>query len=524
MQAQIFIDADNVSPEVGFKVLEKFSEDYSIERVDIIGRFEYMSEKYRKAKPPCRVQNCFFGKNAGDTWLCVEIAKSIYENPATEIFIIVSNDKDFLPAIKLVVDKKKYVLFVSDSAGHRKLMRILREVRVDLNFVRLIDYCYGLSSREGDPFVISPRTKKLDNFYLKLSTDGAGFLRRYEEKIRFIFVAQGAGFAEVPFVPGMTSDRFKQILRDLKIISRKMTGVQAAHRNLLKVLNNRIYFYREDELENSNLDKISKFPNLSDYMRQYFLESADLVTTIFIKHAGQIFEIPFVNGMEFSIFSRNLHELKFIGKHSDVKKIIVTSFLKIENNHVYLLDEEELPQTLDKEKISEKFFAAHKNKVKNIFVKHNGQIFEVPFVNGMAVSMFATSLRESNIIGKNAGIQKIIANSLLSTRNNSVYLLGEEELPPPAQEETVAEKFFSEHKGEVKNIFVKRGEKLYEVPFVNGMRQGIFFCVLKNRGIVGKISEVPPIIRDSFLDLIDGQVYFQSEEKLFDSLQIDFGS
>ena len=518
MQAQIFIDADNVSPEVGFKVLEKFSREYIVECVDIIGRLEYMSARYRNAPPPCRVQNCFYGKNAADTWLCVEIVKSIYENPETEVIIIVSNDKDFLPAIKLAVDKKKFVLFVSDGAGHRKLIKILRELRTDLNFVRLIDYCYGLYSRNGDQIVISPRTQKLDSFYWKLSTDSAGFLRRYEEKIRFIFVAQGTGFAEVPFVPGMTSERFKKILCDLNIISKRTTGIQAAHRNLLKVQNNRIYFYREEELENSNLVKISKFPKLSDYMRTFFLEKGDDLTTIFIKHAGQIFEVPFVNGMKIDIFSRNLHELKIIGKNADVKKVIIMSFLKIENNCVYLLGEDELPQTISEEKkVIEKFFVGHKNMLKKIFIKHGEQLHEVPFVNGMTVSMFAKSLRESNIIGKNASIQKIISNSLLTERNNCVYLLGEEELPPPVEEERVAEKFFSEHKDAVKNIFVKTCGQLYEVPFVNGMRQGIFFCVLKNRGIVGKISEVPPIIRESFLDLIDGRVYFQSEEQYFNS-------
>ena len=515
MQAQIFIDADNVSPEVGFKVLEKFGRDHIIERVDIIGRIEHMSEKYRKAKAPCRVQNCFYGKNAADTWLCVEIVKSIYENPETEVIIIVSNDKDFLPAIKLAVDKKKFVLFVSDGAGHRKLIKILRELRTDLNFVRLIDYCYGLDSRDGDQIVISPRTQKLDSFYWKLSTDSTGFLRRYEEKIRFIFVAQGTGFAEVPFVPGMTSERFKKILCDLHIISKRTTGIQAALRNLLKVQNNRIYFYREEELKNSNLGKISKFPKLSDFMRTFFLEKGDGLTTIFIKHAGQIFEVPFINGMKIDIFSRNLHELKIIGKHSDIKKVIVTSFLKTENNCVYLLGEDELPQTIAEEKITEKFFAGHKNMLKKIFIKHGGQLYEVPFVNGMTVSMFAKSLRESNIIGKNASIQRIIANSLLTVRNNCVYLLDEDELPLPVEEERVAEKFFSENKNAVKNIFVKTCGQLYEVPFVDGMRQGIFFYVLKNRGIVGKISEVPPIIRESFLDLIDGQVYFHSEEKYF---------
>ena len=427
MQAQIFIDADNISPAIGFDVIKKFSDDYSVARVDIIGNFENMSLRYRKAAAPCYVQNCFHGKNSADTWLCVEIAKTIYEKPEIEVIIIVSNDRDFLPAVRLAVDKKKLVLLVSDGNGHRNFMRILQDLQTDLNFVKLIDYD-GLPLMERSQTAATPRTQKIDSFYKKLSGDSAGFLRRYEDRIKFIFVTRGKNFVEVPFVPGMTGDRFKKILYELKIIGKKVTGIQAAHGNLLKVLNDRIYFYQEEELENSNIGRLAKFPQLSNDVRKFFLQSKKDMVTVFIKYGGQIRESPFLNGMRIDMFSRILHELKIIGKNTDVRKVIAMSLLKAEGDFVYFLGENEPPQPFEDKKIVEKFFSEHKNEVRKIFIKHDGQLYEVPFVNGMTTSMLAKSLRGSKIIGKKASIQKVIAASLLKIKNNRVYLLGEEEL------------------------------------------------------------------------------------------------
>ena len=456
MQAQIFIDAENVRPELGFRAIEKFSRDYSVTCVDIIGREETMAYRYKTAGNPCRVQNCFFGKNSADTWLCVEIAKTVYENPATEVIIIVSNDRDFLPAIKLAADKKKSVIFVSSGIVHKNLRKFLRELKVDMDFVKLIDYHDELTipidegvhkkkrslselMKDVKPVVIDSRRQKLESFYMQLSDDEVRFLRKREDQIRFIFIKRGNNFVEVPFITGMSMFRFTAILRELKVIGKKVSGLQAANENFLKVVGDSVCFYREEEFQETPIELLSKFSGLSKASRKYFIDNARKVRTVFINHAGKLAEVPFVDGITLENFGGILRELKVIGKNTGVKKVSEVSLLTVRENRIYLQSEDELMEAMD------------------------------------------TDTRS-------------IAN------------------------------FLAENKDEVKKIFVKRNRKIYEVPFVNGMRQGIFFCILKNRGIVNRSVDVPQVIRDSFLDLIDGQIYFQSEERLFDSLQIDFGS
>ena len=81
MNAHIFIDADNIKPEIGFKAIKKFSVDYSIAQVEIIGNETTLSSKYLEMSDIYNIKNCFYGKNSADTWLCTEIAKTIFENP-----------------------------------------------------------------------------------------------------------------------------------------------------------------------------------------------------------------------------------------------------------------------------------------------------------------------------------------------------------------------------------------------------------------------------------------------------------
>ena len=139
MSAQIFIDADNVKPEIGFKAIEKFSKKYVIAGVDIIGNETTLSSKYIEASDRYNIKNCFYGKNSADTWLCTEIAKTIFENPAVDVIIIVSSDRDFLAAIKLVTDQKKKVILVSEGSGHKNLKALFYDLRINPDFVELVD-------------------------------------------------------------------------------------------------------------------------------------------------------------------------------------------------------------------------------------------------------------------------------------------------------------------------------------------------------------------------------------------------
>ncbi|MBQ9496061.1 MAG: NYN domain-containing protein, partial [Selenomonadaceae bacterium] len=101
MIAHVFVDAENIPPSVTFKVVEHFGQEHTITRVDIVAKKDTMPYKYRGLdKNIYRVQNCFYGKNSADTWLCMEMVRAIIDEPDLELIIIVSSDKDFLPAIK----------------------------------------------------------------------------------------------------------------------------------------------------------------------------------------------------------------------------------------------------------------------------------------------------------------------------------------------------------------------------------------------------------------------------------------
>lgn len=446
MKAHIFIDAENVRPEIGIRAVKKFCRDYSVDCVDVVGKEDTISSVYKTAGSIFRIQNCYYGKNIADTWLCVEIAKTIYENPENEVIIIISNDKDFLPSVKLAVEKKKTVLFVSNGAGHKNLTRLLKFMKVDLTFVQLIDYHLDLTipidegevkkkrslselMKNVEPAVVNPKISKLESFYMRLSDDAAKFLKNREEQIRFIFIKRGNNFREVPFITGMSVFRFTAILRELKVIGKKVSGVQAANENFLKIVDDRVCFYREEELVDKTVDVLSKFPKLSKSTRKFFSENARRLKTVFINHAGHL--------------------------------------------------------------------------------------AEVPFINGMILSKFAEVLRELKVIGKNAGIQKVVKASMLDIRENRVYLYGEEDLSETLDENTrKVANFLAENKDEIKKIFVKVDRKISEVPFVNGMNKKMFFEILKHFRVTNKIQATERIISDSCLDLIDGNIFFQSEEKM----------
>ena len=449
MEAHIFIDAENIRPEIGFRAVEKYKRDYEIKRVDIVGKLETISARYKNAGEPYRVQNCFYGKNSADTWLCVEIAKTIFEEPETETVIIISNDKDFLPAVKLAVDKKRYVIFVSNGTGHKNLRRFFQAIKINLDYVELVDYRDGLNlpTDEGDirkkkslaelmkdaePILPRP-TDKLERFCEKLSDALGNYFRKRAEQVKYIFIRRGNNFAEVPFIEGMTISQFAALLRELKVVGKKISGLQAAQENFLKVVGEKIYFYKEEELQNSKIGILSKFSGLSQSSIKYFI------------------------GNDFNL--------------------------------------------------------------RTIFIKHGGNIFEVPFVNGVSVQIFSIVLREIKIIGKNASFQKIMAANFLDVRENRVYLQGEENIREKVT--TAEEKFFDEHNGEIKIIFVKEGEKIYEVPFVNGMPREIFFSVLNKRNITNKIKELPRIISESSLNMIGEKIYFQSEESIYESAMFE---
>ena len=406
MIAHVFVDAENIPPSVTFKVVEHFGKEHTITKVDIIAKEDTLPYKYRNLDEKIyRVQNCFYGKNSADTWLCFEMVRAIIDEPDLELIIIISSDKDFLPAIKFAVDFDKKIFIVSNGAGHKTLVEQLKILNVNPDAVELKDFRFKF----GDV------PSKLEKFLPMLSFRIKKYLFDCEDRIKFIFVKKGNQIFEVPFVVGMTINIFGRILRELNILSYDDSVRNFISKNFLRLTrSNRIYFCSEAELS---------APTHAEQIEKYFSEHAEETIKIFIKHNSKLSEIPFVNGMPLTLFGRFLREKKIIGRNSSAIKIAAQSLLDVHDGKVYLIAEDELDAAQDDLEIDlEVYFAEHTAEIRKISILHDGNIFSIPFVDGMPLKIFGKLLRERNIIDRKILAEDVIADNELVLRGDKVFI------------------------------------------------------------------------------------------------------
>ncbi|MBR0260760.1 MAG: NYN domain-containing protein [Selenomonadaceae bacterium] len=504
MIAHVFIDAENVPPAVTFKVVEHFGKEHTITKVDIIAKEDTLPYKYRNLDEKLyRIQNCFYGKNSADTWLCFEMVRAIIDEPDLELIIIVSSDKDFLPAIKFAVDFEKKILIVSNGAGHRKLIEHMKILDINPAAVELRDFRLKFGNFP----------QKLEKFLPQFSFETKKFFFDREDRIKFILVKKGESIFEVPFVEGMETSTFGRILRELNILERKFPVRNFITENFLKLSRNRIYFQSETELST---------PTTAELIENYFSKHAEETIKIFIKHNGRLLEISFVNGMPLDIFGKLLQEKKIIGKSASPAQAAANSLLKVDDGKVYLRDEDEQATAYEGTiKNVDEYLDFHASEIKKILIKHGQKISEVPFVNGISLELFGKLLREKNIIGKSTSATSIAKKNFLDIRDGKIYLCDEERLSELYAESTGDIDSYFEYRGDdTKKIFVNYNGKLFEIPFVDGMPLTLFGKVLRDRKIIGKNSSAIKVAANSLLDVRDERVYLIAEEEL-DAAQDD---
>ena len=496
MIAHVFVDAENISPAVTFKVVEYFGREHTITKVDIIAKEDTLPYKYRALDEKLyRVQNCFYGKNSADTWLCIEIVRAIIDEPELELIIIVSSDKDFLPAIKFAVDFEKKVFVVSNGAGHRVLAEQLRSLQVDSDSVELKDF----RLKFGDA------PAKLEKFLPLMSFYTKKFFFDREERIKFILVRQGSQLLEIPFVAGMNIYTFGRVLRELNILTGNDSVRNFAAKNFLKIFRNKVYFRTEEEIS---------VPTPSEQVERFFIEHADDVRKVFIKHNGKFFEVSFVDGMPFEIFGQMLRDKKIIGKGASPAQTAMNSLLDVRGDKVFLHAEENLDAAYERTiKDVGEYFARHADKHK-IFIKHNQKIFEVPFVDGMPLELFGKLLREKNIIGKSVSATSVAKKSFLDVRDGKIFLCSEDRLNELVAEASGNLDNYFAQQVDMKKIFVKHNGELFEIPFVDGMPLELFGKLLRERKIIGKNSSAVKVAASSLLEVHDERVYLLNEREL----------
>lgn len=434
MSAHIFIDAENIKPEIGFRAIEKFSGEYTVEQVDIIGNETTLSSKYLEAG--YNIKNCFFGKNSADTWLCTEIAKTIFEKPEVDTIIIVSSDRDFLAAIKLATDQKRKVIFVSDGNGHKNLKAMFYDLRINPDFVNLVDFKTDLEivhtekKKIASPPVRNDSTKseadKIKKICKPFSVGIRNYFINHESQVKLIPVKFNEINFEVPFVDGMKIELFTNVLRNLNITQKGDRTPQVISQNKLKIVQDKVYL-NISKNSNSKSNTNSKLPqNPFNDVIEYFVKHAASTKNIFIKTGNDIKEVPFINGISFDMFSRLLKGYAIAEDADKIKKIIADSFLNLQDNRIYFHSEEKFFSDLkiDFKKLSAQsleFIKSNENKIQFFSVAHANTVHKVPFVEGMELHIFARMLHELKVCGKNASTQQILKNNGFTVKNNLVY-------------------------------------------------------------------------------------------------------
>ena len=495
MIAHVFVDAENIPPSVTFKVVEHFGKEHTITRVDIIAKEDTLPYKYRNLDEKIyRVQNCFYGKNSADTWLCFEMVRAIIDEPYLELIIIVSSDKDFLPAVKFAADFEKKILIVSNGVGHKTFSEQLKILGVSPDAVELKDFRLNFGLPE-----------KLEKILPLLGFHTKKYLFDHENQIKFILVKKDKNFFEVPFVPGMTVYLFAGILRELGILIRKNSVRNFIAENFLRISRNRVYFQSEAELSE---------PTPAELVEEFFSEHAAEVIKIFVKQNARLYEIPFADGMPLDIFGKLLREKKIIGNAASPAQTAANSLLKVVDEKVFLCsDEEQIAAYGDTLNNVDEYFSFHAAEMKKILIKHGGKTFELPFVNGISLELFGKLLREKNIIGKSTSATSIAKKNLLDVRDGKIFLCDEERL---SELYAAATGDFSAYFDcrDAKNISVKHNGKIFEVPFADGMPLALFEKLLRGKKIIGRNSSARKVAAQSLLDVRGERVYLLTDDEL----------
>ena len=441
MSAHIFIDADNVKPEIGFKAIEKFSNEYLVEQVDIIGNEATLSSRYLEASDRYSIKNCFFGTNSADTWLCTEIAKTIFEKPEIDTIIIVSSDRDFLAAIKLVTDQNRKVIFVSDGNGHKNLKALFYDLRINPDLVELVDFKTDFATPQPEkkkvnvepveiPFPTDHTEKIKAACRKKLPNHLKAFYYKNESEFTALTLKIYGREVEVPFFDGINFSTFTNILVALKIIPNGKAIFQVLDDNMLELIDNKVYIrdkispeiFEAIETEKKIEPEKSYFEDVINYFTAHAAESKD----IFVKCGEKIYEVPFINGISLNMFARLLKGYAIAEDLNLVKKIVADSFLDLRDNRIYFHSEDEISDDLQAymeimPPESLNYFKRRERDLKFVTIANNGEVHRVPFVEGIKLSTFVYMLRHLKIFSKNSNSLRILNVNGFIVKDDSVF-------------------------------------------------------------------------------------------------------
>lgn len=231
LRIHIFVDAENVSSRLFEKSYKYLKNRYEVVQVDVFSKENTLPNLYRSYNGNCKFNyiKCFYGKNSADTFMTTSIVKALYEEPLTGGFVLVTQDRDFAPAIKAITDCNKQAIIVTEK---NKIINNIKAVGANMKFITNIE-------TEVVP------TKALNEKFKKFNIpeEQKQHLTRWDMS-QTIFIKGNGNMSEVYFCNGMDYDKFLNIIPVQRIRtgfpkSKKLADILAE--SFLIVEDNKIY-------------------------------------------------------------------------------------------------------------------------------------------------------------------------------------------------------------------------------------------------------------------------------------------
>lgn len=231
MRVHIFVDAENINPQLFVKSYSYLRKRYDIIRIDIFSKEDTLPKLYKCYGDCKKIQyiKCFFNKNSADTFMTAYSIKALYEEPLTGGFVFITQDKDFSPAIKVITEQRKQAIIVTERDMS---IKSLREIGTDMKYVTNVELT--LNHKRSDEDV---KSFKIPDIHQTCCT-------KYDMS-QTIFIRDGKGqLIEVSFCNNMGYNDFCSIIPKQRIklgypAQMKLEGILKL--SFLKVENDKIF-------------------------------------------------------------------------------------------------------------------------------------------------------------------------------------------------------------------------------------------------------------------------------------------
>lgn len=304
MKIHIFIDAENVPIANALTTCNVLADGNEVVRCDVVGKEDTLSPAYIKRRSKTfRTHNCNYGKNSADMSLTVLIAKAIYEERDTDIFAIVSNDRDFAPVIQLAVEKRKQVLLLGTAEQSKALEQSLKLMNIDMNYVTL-----GVIDGEmlSESIAVADLPNGLRGYFQK------------NHKGATIFAKRGDKLIELPFIDGMDKNIFLDLMRRCHIWTRAQKIEDEIGALYLRIVDNKVRFMDGSDEKPSGVPKSELMPDdLKEFYRSKYTGEK-----VVVKRNDKKLELPFVSGMHLGRFVQLMRTFGVWDKSKKMKAML----------------------------------------------------------------------------------------------------------------------------------------------------------------------------------------------------------